>query len=50
MVGIDRMTIGFQFAVYLEMPHWLEAMEVISAEHWMAITQCLNVTATVGLH
>ena len=43
------MTVGFQLTVYLAMPLWLEAMEVISAEQWLAFNQCLNFTAIVGL-
>jgi hypothetical protein len=44
------MTVGFQIAIILEMPAWLGALELISLEQWLALTQYLNFTATIGLH
>lgn len=43
------MTVGFHITVDLAMPPWLEAMEVISVEQWLAFNECLNFTAIVGL-
>lgn len=44
------MTVGFQIAVILEMPAWLEALELVSPEQWVALTHYLSFTATIGLH
>jgi hypothetical protein len=44
------MTVGLQIAVILEMPLWLESLELISLEQWLAFTQYLNFTAIIGLH
>jgi len=44
------MTVGFQIALFVEMPHWLEMAGLVSIEQWETLTQCLNFTATVGLH
>jgi hypothetical protein len=44
------MTVGFQIAIVLEMPVWLDALELISLEQWLTLTQYLNFTAIIGLH
>ena len=44
------MTVGFQIAIVLEMPSWLDALELITLEQWLALTQYLNFTAIIGLH
>ena len=50
MVGVSGMTVAFQIAIHLDMPLWLEAMEMISPEQWLAFNQCLSFAATVGLY
>ncbi len=44
------MTVGFQIAVILDMPAWLEALELVSPEQWLTLTQYLSFTAIIGLH
>ena len=44
------MTVGFQIALILDMPAWLEALELVSPEQWLALTQYLNFVAIIGLH
>lgn len=44
------MTVGFKIAIVLEMPAWLDALELISPEQWLALIQYLNFTAIIGLH
>ena len=44
------MTVAFQIAIALEMPAWLVALELVSLEQWLALTQYLNFTAIIGLH
>jgi hypothetical protein len=44
------MTVGFQIAIDLEIPAWLDALDLITLEQWLALTQYLNFTAIIGLH